>query len=141
MNCRARFLSPLMSKEVSENANSGRGLFDLLAPLGFFSCRFMRAFWAPTGTRTDFSSIPRLPFIWLALGDRYRKPAAVHDHLYDSHEVPRWEADALLLEMCTVVDADIRYKWRVTRAMGRCTTWARRHAMWLGVRLFGWSHW
>ena len=141
MTCQAHFLSHLVSDELSENANAGRGEFDLVAPLGFLSCRFGRELWAPAGTHTDFSSIPRLPFVWLVLGDRYRAPAALHDHLYDSHEVSRWAADALLLEMCTAVDAHIRYRWRLTRAVGRCTTWLRRRAMWLGVRLFGWSHW
>jgi len=139
--CIPRFLSSLDTRELDENANHGRGLFELIWSLGFLSCLFGRTFWAPAGTRTDFSSIPRLPLIWLFLGDRYRAPAAMHDYLYGSHEVLRWMADALLLEMCTAVDAEIVYRWRLTQAIGKRTTWLRRHAIWFGVRLFGWSHW
>ncbi|TAM25989.1 MAG: DUF1353 domain-containing protein [Candidimonas sp.] len=139
--CVPRFLSSLNTRELDENANQGRGLFELLIALGFLSIRFGRTFWAPAGTKTDFASIPRLPLIWLFLGDRYRAPAALHDYLYGSHEVPRRAADALLLEMCTAVDAQIVYRWRLTRAIGKHTTWLRRHSIWFGVRLFGWSHW
>lgn len=137
----AQFLSSLETKELDENANHGRGLFELLIALGFMSQLFGRAFWAPAHSRTDFSSIPRLPLIWLFLGDRYRAPAALHDWLYSSHEVPRSMADAILLEACAVVDAQIVYRWNLTRALGKCSTWVRRHSIWLGVRLFGWSHW
>lgn len=128
----ARFLSDLVVTEIAGDSDKGR--WRLEAPLIYWSDIADRVIYVPRGTVTDFASIPRLPFIFWVLGDRYRKPAVVHDYAYDMHFVTRATADAILREACRAVD-DRR---TVRKALA---AWARRWAIWVGVRLFGFAHW
>jgi hypothetical protein len=73
---------------------------------------------------TDFASVPRLPFAYLLFGGVADEAAVVHDYVYSKGMFDRQMCDAIFRE-----------------AMAACGQpgW-RRWPMWLGVRLFGASH-
>jgi len=120
------FQSPLIVRELDETSNSGRGLFELVAPLIYISPSLSRTLVAPVGFKTDFASVPRMPVIWLLFGDTARKAAALHDYLYTApHQTTREEADQVLRE-----------------AAQFCGVGSfRANCLYLGVRIGGAPHW
>lgn len=119
------FLSRLAVALVDDTANDGRGSWQLLEPLSFSSDKLGTCLTVPAGFITDFASVPRFPGVFDVYGDRAHRAAALHDHLYSSHEVDRETADGLFLEamLATGVPEDIA------------------NVMYEGVRRFGGSHW
>jgi hypothetical protein len=119
------FLTRLAVALIDDSANEGRGSWQHLEPLTFHSNCLNRDFTAPAGSITDFASVPRIPGIFDVYGDRAHRAAALHDHLYGSHEVDRATADGVFLEamLDTGVPPDIA------------------QVMYDGVRQFGGSHW
>jgi hypothetical protein len=83
----------------------------------------------PIGYRTDFASVPRIPFIYARYGGKANIPALWHDWCYDcgKDEFTRKEADDQFYELMTLFNDPPR--------------WAQRYAMWMGVRLGGWRGW
>jgi hypothetical protein len=77
------------------------------------------------GFITDLSSVPRWPLAYWLFGGRAKKAAVIHDHLYARQPCSRWLADAVFPE--------------AAQASG--IGWARRWAMWAGVRLGGGWAW
>lgn len=78
----------------------------------------------PQGFRTNFASVPRLPFAYWLFGGVANKAAVVHDHLYSTGTISRAKADAVLRE--------------ASKASG--VSWFQRNSMWLGVRVAGSAH-
>lgn len=101
------------------------GVWELLAPLSFQSDLIGRTITAPTGHRTDFCSVPRVPLAYDMLGNRARKSGAIHDWLYTSQELTREQADEVLREML------------VLNGVSECEA----EEFFLAVRMFGGSHW
>lgn len=97
----------------------------LTAALIYQSDVAARTFIVPKGFKTDLASVPRLPVVFMLTGDTASKPAALHDYLYSSHEVPRAMADAVLREASASVGVPAWRRW----------------IMWAGVRMGGASHW
>lgn len=118
----ARFLGALHVEEVSDR---GSGKWRVLVPFRYQSDVADCLITVPSGFTTDFGSVPRLPFAYAWFGNIAQEPATVHDWLYTSHLVSRSMADAVLREAMWATDV----------------SWIQRWAWWLGVRLFGWSHW
>jgi hypothetical protein len=90
----------------------------------------------PQGCRTDKATVPRLPFMYWAVGARGDGPAIVHDWLYRARchgnlPVSRAKADAVFYE---ALGAPM--PWGQVAEPG----WAQI-IMWLGVRAFGWWPW
>ncbi len=89
-----------------------------------------RSWCVPEGFETDFASVPRLPFVFLVMGDTAQRAAVLHDFMYSGgvdnagRGVTRAEADAIFR---AAMEKD---------GLG----WMRRGMMWAGVRLFGGSH-
>lgn len=54
------------------------------------------------GFRTDFCSVPRVPGVYVLLGNRARKTGALHDWLYYTKKYPRDVCDKILLEALQV---------------------------------------
>jgi len=57
-------------------------------------------FCIPAGYRTDFASVPRLPFAYWAAGGKAVLPSILHDHCYDCRTavMTRKQADKVFLE-------------------------------------------
>lgn len=79
----------------------------------------------PIGFKTDFASVPRVPFVYLALGDTAHQAATIHDFLYFSAICTRKMADDVLLEAMGVLGMP----------------WWRRWTIYAGVRVGGWAAW
>lgn len=118
----SEFHGDLIVKLVQDDR---QGLWELVQPLSFQSDLLGRVITAPVGYRTDFCSVPRVPFVFDILGDRARKSGTLHDWLYSSHITDRKTADDVLREML-LVD-------------GIGPTEARM--FYLAVRAGGGSHW
>jgi hypothetical protein len=88
----SKFLNRLVVEEVDEIA----GLWQLSQPLTYFSDS-IGLIEVPTGFVTDFASVPRLPFVYLAAGGKGAKAAVLHDWLY-SKQYDREVADHILFE-------------------------------------------
>ena len=127
-----------LSKCILELAdNRDDGLWVVVKPLifgtktGGMKCCFIPSFpmgdgyMVPAGFQTDLASVPRIPFIYDALGSTANEAAVLHDYLYSRHVVDRKTADAIFLEA----------------AKSTGVPWWRRYAMWAGIRLFGGAHW
>lgn len=111
-----KFLTPLNVTEIDDN--TWRLDVDFIAQID--SDRLC----VPTGFVTDFASVPRLPFAYMLFGDTAHRAAVLHDYLYSLGKCKREYADFVLM---SAMQAD---------GQG----WFMRKAMWLGVRLFGGSH-
>lgn len=96
----------------------------LIWPLVYNSDIAAQTFVVPVGFETDFASVPRLPFVYEAVGDVAHAAAALHDHLYTTGEVSRAMADAVFREAAQVSGVS---GWRA---------WV----LWAGVRVGGASH-
>lgn len=118
----AGFIGDLIVKLVQDDES---GVWELQAPLSFYSAVNDKTFIAPAGFRTDFCSVPRVPIAYTLLGDRARRSGTLHDLLYTTHEVDRLAADNVLKEMLLLDGVD------------ECEA----QAFYLGVRLGGGSHW
>lgn len=75
----------------------------------------------PEGFITDFASVPRLPIVYLAVGNRGRKAAVLHDWLYYTKRFSRKTADL--------------YFYHALRESG--VNWFYARAMYSAVRLAG----
>ena len=118
----AGFLTPLVAKKIGDDNNP---LWELAQPLIFKSMILGGVITVPSGFKTDFASVPRIPFVYDAVGNVAREASVVHDYLYTTHAVSRETADAVLKE--------------ASAATG--VAWWRRWTMWAGVRVFGGTHW
>lgn len=116
----SKFLTDLDTRLVDEFAN----IHQLLAPL-IYDSDLLGLVTVPKDWRTDFASVPRLPFAFALLGDKGKKAATVHDFAYSGGiSVTRELADELFAEALRA------------EGYGMATVWA----MYLGVRVGGASH-
>lgn len=118
---RVEFISPLQLQACAGDAE-----WDLLSDFRVRITTDMGT-WVETvlkGFRTDLSSVPRLPLMFLMFGGRARKPGVIHDWLYTRGQGDRSFADQVFFV-----------------AMGQDQNWATRTAMWLGARVGGWAFW
>jgi hypothetical protein len=123
--CFRTSLQVVRAQRKLDLATPEAGAWVLTRPLVYESDVLDAVLTVPQGFRTDFASVPRLPFIYLLYGGDFCDEAAtVHDYLYSASGVPRATADAVFRE--------------ALKAQG-VAAW-RRWPMWFGVRLFGGPH-
>ena len=92
-------------------------------PLYFYTAKNNRVVTVPAGSTTDGCSVPRLPWIYAALGGRYHRSGALHDYIYRMSVYPREDCDDLL------------YEALISEG---CPS-IRAEEMYLAVRAFGWQ--
>lgn len=95
--------------------------WSLTRPLSYQSDLLDACIHVPEGFVTDFASVPRVPIVYTAFGDRAHRESVIHDYLYQKHLVSRKLADKIFLE--------------AMKARGK--KWWVRTGMYLGVRLGG----
>jgi len=118
---KADFLNDLEVHLVSDN---GRGLWCLDQDLGFCSVVANMVITAKKGFITDFASVPRLPLVFLLVGDTGDRAAVIHDYLYSTALLPRSLCDAVFREAAIATGVPM---WRATM-------------LYAGVRVFGGKH-
>lgn len=99
--------------------------WELLKCYTYESLNYRIKITVPKGFKTDFASIPRLPFIFWFLGDRGHEAAVVHDYIYARALVDRKTADGIFREALHNICGMNSFL---------CTIY------YLGVRIFGGSH-
>lgn len=103
---------------------SGRQLWKLTDSFSYQSDIAGMIITAPTGMITDFASVPRIPVVYLMLGEIANEPGTIHDAIYSLCILPRDVADSVLKEMCLLTGISA---WKA-------------QAIYLGVRVGGASH-
>ena len=115
----AQFTSDLLTCVVDDKRDR------LVEPLTYLSdLPEVRSVTVPAGFVTDYSSVPRAPFVYWIFGGRARKAAVLHDYAYATGRWSRRIADALYFEASQIQGVG----WRA---------WP----MWAGLRLGGWVAW
>lgn len=123
----SRFLTSLELRLVDDNANQGRGEWELISDLGYYSEIAQCTFVVQKGFKTDLESVPRVPIVFTVLGDRFARPAALHDALYAGlfPSIDRETADKILEEAILATGGEP----------------LEAKMVYEGVRAFGQSHW
>lgn len=114
----SKFVSTLKTEWVDDTRAR------LIWPLVYNSDVACTTFLVKEGFETDFASVPRIPFVYVAVGDTAHAAAVLHDYLYTTGEVPRSMADAVFKEAAQICGVS---GWRA---------WI----LWAGVRIGGGSH-
>lgn len=117
------FLTELNVTLLDDAANSGRGQWRLDEPLVFQSNTAQRFITVPEGFVTDFASVPRLPLVFLLVGNTCQKGSVLHDYIYRTGLLPRLLGDQVHYE--------------ANKAAG--VPWWLRTLVFIGVRLGGFS--
>lgn len=122
----AKFYTPLSVTNVSDTANSGRGIWRIDRMFVYYSDILKRLIIVEQGFLTDYASVPRAPLAYWLVGDTAHEAAVIHDWLYHHHEVcDEQTANRVFLEAC---------------ATSHIPRW-RRILLYLGVMLGGQSSW
>lgn len=111
----SKFLTPLYSHlllnkyGMPHRSRMGNQLFKLDSKFEYESDISGETIGVPKDFVTDFSSIPRLPFIYLFLNGYSDMAGVIHDYLYSVGKYPRKLADQVLREACLVIGIP---KWK-----------------------------
>jgi hypothetical protein len=95
----AKFLSDLDARLKDDDT-----VWVLDSPLKYQS-DIMGLIEVPSGFETDFASVPRVPFVYEAFGDRAHRESVLHDYLYRIDSIPQAtfdQANDVFLEAMTV---------------------------------------
>lgn len=146
-----QFLTTLKTEQLTESTLTRKALFKLTSPLIYESDTLKQTIIVPEGFVTDFASVPRIPFIYMLLGNLGNSAACLHDFLYTPpHEpqkfgcspVTRKIADKVL--QGAIVDGmmkDLPIDPSILRAFKILAYIALGFLFYVGVRIGGNSHW
>lgn len=115
----SKFLNDLTGKQLTDK------VFELTEPLYYESDILKCVIKIPTGFQTDFSSVPRVPFIYEMYGNRAHHEGTLHDYLYRIDCCPTasyTESNSLFLEAMEARDKSLFV----------------RYGMYIGVVIGGW---
>lgn len=149
-----QFLTRLKTEQLTEGTFTTKALFKLIAPLSYSSNTINDIIEVPEGFITDFASVPRLPIIYVFLGNLGNSAATLHDFLYTYPHIPNKRLSALPV---TKEIADRVLQGAIVDGMLKATEndmvcgfkkWVRPYTykligylFYLGVKVGGKSHW
>jgi len=141
MTAEAVFLTTLACERLR-----GEEKFTITKPLVFRSAEAGTTFVVPIGFKTNFVTGREVPGVaWLA-GTLSEEASAVHDLLYETHEVTQEVADKVFLEALGVIRRSVRATekadgisaWR--RGLSNALDFFKHRTMYLGLRIGGASN-
>lgn len=100
------FLTELYEKLVDPYANDGTGLWQLTEDLQVYIKRLKRTETIPSGFVYDHASVPRVAGLYAAFGNRYHRPAVVHDYQCRMRRIKREKVDLIFLDLMRAQNAD-----------------------------------
>jgi hypothetical protein len=106
--------------KTSLDIRAVKGGYELLAPLRYYSTLLNKTIEVPTGTFTDFASVPRIARVFITGHGKDRWAATLHDYLY-SIGFDRKTADAIFLEAMEISGVGLfkrRLMYRAVRTGG-----------------------
>ena len=142
------FLTPLKVEEVSRGGLFKRARYRLTDPL-IYRSNTVGLIIVDECEITDLDSTPRIPIFYMLLGDRGKAAAVLHDHLYTIPHcrisetgllVDRATADKVL-RGATYECLRIYEPETVADNLINIACLGIAWAIWVGVRIGGWSHW
>lgn len=110
------FHNRLRAELIDHLANDGQGEWELLSALAFED-KDGTLWIVPAGFTTDFSSVPRLPIVYLRYGNRAHAPAAVHDWAIRTKACSREYADQLFLQAMESIEMEDKHSGPMFRAV------------------------
>lgn len=126
-----KFITELKAKQISEGTYKSNAIWELTDHL-IYDSNSLGLVIVDCGTKTDFSSVPRLPILYLFANGMNNAPTALHDKLYsEGHDtgrllnVTRLQADNLLFEA----------------SINGFMSYPLAAVSWIFVRCFGWWYW
>lgn len=117
----SKFLTALDMRVADANSDDGQFILD--SALIYQSDYLNSVITVPAGFQTDLASVPRLPIVYMLIGDKTRQASVVHDFLYGGI-VSRKDADEVFYEAAVATGVP---KWIMK-------------SMWLGLRIGGAGH-
>ena len=117
----SKFLTELETTLLDDDS-----IWELDSDLGYHSDLLDCDIWVRKGFQTDFVSVPRIPIVYEAFGDKAHREAVIHDFLYRKDSTPivtESQANSVFLESMEA------------RGKG----WFVRHFMYWGVCVGGWT--
>lgn len=140
-----KFVTELKVKQVSEATYKDNAIWELTDPLIYQSEKIGMVI-VDSGVKTNFTTVPRVPVLYLFAGGRNNSPGALHDKLYSKgHDtgrsliVTRLQADNLLFE--ATVDSFPYDGYSLKSIVMRILSYPLAAISWLFVRCFGWAYW
>lgn len=121
----SKFLTSLTIELVNPSAYEGRGYWKLVKDMKYQSSMLGVSIVVPKGYETDLTTVPRLPWMFLLLGNIGSQASALHDYLYTSKMYSRSLSDKILREAALVSGV----------------TWWQAALLYYGVRTVGWYSW
>jgi hypothetical protein len=119
-------MTTLQVRELDDSSHDGRGTWQLIEALVFFSAVLGGLVTVPAGFVTDFASVPRwVPLAFAFVGDSAHMAAVLHDWLYSCRLTSRADADAVLREAAVASGVPAWRAW----------------ILWAGVRVGGMAYW
>lgn len=108
----AQFLTRLSVTNISDTAESGRGIWRIDRMFVYRSDILGRLVIVEQGFLTDYASVPRAPLAYWLVGDTAHKAAVIHDWLYHHHEVcDERTANLVFLEACATSGIPFWRRW------------------------------
>lgn len=83
----AGFRELIQTKRIAGYDQGGRPIWELARPLFFWSRVWQCWLMVPAGFRTNYASVPRLPFVYWWYGERCWEEPALHDFAYTEHAI------------------------------------------------------
>lgn len=94
----SQFISDLVVTLVDPHAGDGTGLWQQVEEFQYYSTLLKKTVVVPKGFVHDFASVPRVPLLYDNMGNRYHRPATIHDYLCREGYVDRKKCDRVFLE-------------------------------------------
>lgn len=116
---KSQFLTELETRQMDDKTCL------LISPLVYQSELLNKTVTIPTGFKTDFASVPRVPIAYWFYGNRAHRESVLHDYLYFLGDTSRGAADKVFLEAMKARNKNILVRWPI----------------FLGVRIGGWVAW
>jgi len=143
-----RFLNELRVEKVTHRANDR--LYQLTEPL-IYDSNTVGTIIVPKGFKTDFSSVPRLPFAFWFFGAIGDEAGALHDYLYTDHitgcngtAIDRATADKILrgaIYHDLMMSIDEYESFTVGNGLKNLWAYFTAWCFWVAVRGFGGGRW
>ncbi len=128
----SKFLTPLRGEWLGDDVT-----FMLTDNFRYQSAILGGILTMPKGYCTDFSSVPKVPFVYEAFGNRAHHESVPHDFLYQKHDVVIEQQDGpgFILHITRSMADSVFKEAMIVRQK---PAWIR-NGMYAGVRLGGWN--
>jgi len=86
-------------------------LWQVISVLVYRSRIYKGIITVPEGFVTDFASVPRVPLVYFAFGNRAHHESVIHDYIYQTHLTSKAKADRIFLEAMKARGKPLWIRW------------------------------